>query len=75
VSDENGVRWYFSEQDPGGPSRLECYRRLLNQPANIQPSGSRAAMLLLPVATPLRRLSDLFELAKRNWRGAARDLA
>jgi hypothetical protein len=35
VCDENGLRSYFSERDPGGPSRLECYRRLLGQPVEV----------------------------------------
>ena len=29
VSDEDGLRCYFSEPDRGGLTRLECYRRLL----------------------------------------------
>ena len=29
VSDEDGLRCYFTEPDPGGLTRLECYRRLL----------------------------------------------
>jgi hypothetical protein len=29
VKDEDGLRCYITEPDPGGLSRLECYSRLL----------------------------------------------
>jgi hypothetical protein len=51
VSDENGLRWYFSEPNPGGPSRLECYRRLLAEPDRPK----------------RRRWADLLNLARLSW--------
>jgi hypothetical protein len=61
VTDIDGLRWYFSERDPGGPSRLECYRRLLGEPADVPPPPSF-------LAAHLRAFATLLELAKRNWR-------
>src|SRR5262245_34502228 len=29
---DDGLRCYFTERDRGGPTRLECYRRLLREP-------------------------------------------
>ena len=44
VSDEDGLRWYFSERDPGGPSRLECYRRLLGESDGWDHRGNLASL-------------------------------
>ena len=68
VSDENGLRWYFSERDPGGPSRLECYRRLLGESDGWDHRGNMASLLTAYDAT-LRRVVDLLDLVKQNWRG------
>jgi hypothetical protein len=68
VSDEDGVRWYFSERDPGGPSRLECYRRLLGEAGDWEQRGYLASIFFAYDAT-LRRLVDLLDLVKQNWRG------
>ena len=68
VSDENGLRWYFSERDPGGPSRLECYRRLLGEPMAATPRLA-SPLCVVASALPLRRLAEMFEVAKKGWRG------
>ena len=70
VTDEDGLRCYFSERDPGGLSRLECYRRLLAQPDDVKgcdyfPSGG----FYTYTAAALRCWTDLVEVAKRTWRG------
>jgi hypothetical protein len=63
VTDEEGLRWYFSERDDGSPSRLECYRRLLAEPAGTR--GVHGALLSLPaIAAAVRRMADLLELAR-----------
>ena len=68
VSDEDGLRWYFSERDPGGPSRLECYRRLLAEP-DVNRRDDNPSFCGLVVVATLRRLADLLEVVKRAWRG------
>jgi hypothetical protein len=68
VSDEDGVRWYFSERDRGGPSRLECYRRLLSEAGDRERRGYLASVLSAYDST-LRRVVDLLALVKQNWRG------
>ena len=72
VIGEDGLRWYFTESDPGGPSRLECYRRLLAEPADVKrPDGMTRLILAADsaVATAVRHWEDVLELAKRAWRG------
>ena len=59
---EDGVRCYFADSDHRGPSRLECYRRLL-----------RSAEVSSPESVARRspghmRFTDLVELAKGGWR-------
>ena len=61
VIDEDGLRWYFSERNPGGPSRLECYRRLLGQPEGSKQHGAIASFWLTTSAATLRRLADMLE--------------
>ena len=46
------MRCYFTERDRGGPTRLECYRRILTQPTNPPPGRARldlTAYLSMPV--------------------------
>jgi hypothetical protein len=63
VTDEEGLRWYFTERDNGSPSRLECYRRLLAEPTGTR--GIHGALLSLPpYAAAVRRVVDLLELAR-----------
>src|SRR5262245_21800913 len=59
---EDGLRCYFVlESDRGGPSRLDCYRRMLTNP---------------PPAKPSRRfsqssawwLTDLVDFTRSGWR-------
>jgi hypothetical protein len=69
VSDENGLRWYFSERDPGGPSRLECYRRLLAEPVDEPGRDYVPSFCLTAYTSAQRRWADLLELARRAWRG------
>jgi hypothetical protein len=38
---DDGLRCYFSQRDSGGPTRLECYRRLLREPEDAR-SARRA---------------------------------
>jgi hypothetical protein len=75
VSDEDGFRWYFSERDPGGPSRLECYRLLLAKPGELKGRPAYVPRFCLDAysaaAAAIARWADLFELAKRAWRGQA----
>jgi hypothetical protein len=60
VRDADGLRWYFSEPDPGGLSRLECYRRLLaqsermNRRLNRMPDGIRNLRSSIPYFPRLR---------------------
>jgi hypothetical protein len=68
VSDEDGLRWYFSERDPGGPSRLECYRRLLAEPDVNRRECIPSFRGPVVVAT-LQRVADLLEVVQRAWRG------
>jgi hypothetical protein len=70
VSDENGMRWYFSERDPGGPSRLECYRRLLAEPTDLTRRGHRASCDFSEYVAPFRRMAVLLGLAKRSWQAS-----
>jgi hypothetical protein len=66
-SDGDGMRCYFSERDRRGPSRLECYRRLLAKPDDIKQGGYRSLDLLLACA-PLQRFAAWLELGRKNWR-------
>jgi hypothetical protein len=66
VSDD-GLRCYFSERDPGGPSRLECYRRLLAESmVDTKRRRSVASIAYLGQLGAMRRLSGLLELPW-NW--------
>jgi len=62
---EDGVRCYVAESDSSGPSRLECYRRILAKPAAAKPRGHLARLPLTPLAS---RFTDLVDLAKGGWR-------
>ena len=62
---ENGVRCYSVESDRGGPSRLECYRRMLTKPAEAKPRGHLGRLSLIPLAW---RFTDLVDLARGGWR-------
>jgi hypothetical protein len=64
VSDE-GLRFYFTERARGGPSRLDCYRRLLAASADTPPSPSRATSARVAA---VRHLADLFLLPLSGWR-------
>jgi hypothetical protein len=66
VSDENGLRWYFSEPNPGGPSRLECYRRLLAEPSGPKRGRFVASAYFATYTAPLRRWTDLIDFARRG---------
>jgi hypothetical protein len=33
---DDGLRCYFTQPNPGGPSQLECYRRLLAEPVGVK---------------------------------------
>jgi len=64
VSDE-GVRCYLADSDRGGPSRLECYRRLLATSAEVSSPES------VDQHSPDRLawgFTDVVELAKGGWR-------
>jgi hypothetical protein len=63
---ENGLRWYFSEPDPGGLSRLECYRRLLAEPARPTRRRFAVSASLTAWAAPLRRWADLLDVVRRS---------
>ena len=68
VSDEDGLRCYFSEPEPRGLSRLECYRRLLGQPDATQLPAARPLNSGGPRVARLRRLADVLDLGGRNRR-------
>jgi hypothetical protein len=67
LSDGDGMRCYFSERDRRGPSRLECYRRLLAKPDDIKQGGYRSLDPFLAGA-PLQRFAALLELGRKIWR-------
>jgi hypothetical protein len=67
ISDGDGMRCYFSERDRRGPSRLECYRRLLAKPEDMKEGGYRSLDPLLACA-PLGRFAALLELGRKTWR-------
>jgi hypothetical protein len=60
---EGGLRCYFVASDWNGPSRLECYRRILSQSDAVGPMrrGTRFAGLG-------RRLTNLGEIVNGGWR-------
>jgi hypothetical protein len=58
VTGDDGLRWYFSERNPGGPSRLECYRQLLAEPGDSR-RGGYAPFSLTAYLAPLWRLTDV----------------
>jgi len=62
---EDGLRCYFVESDRNGPSRLDCYRRMLTKPAAGKPSRFGARFPLRPSAW---RLTDMVDLARGGWR-------
>jgi len=71
VSDEDGLRcYYFSEPDPGGLSRLECYRRLLAQSDRMNRRMNRAPSASGSQTALLRPFVDALELARQSWNGA-----
>lgn len=67
ISDGDGMRCYFSERDRRGLSRLECYRRLLAKPEDMEEGGYRSLDPLLACA-PLRSFAALLELGRKTWR-------
>jgi hypothetical protein len=69
VSDD-GLRCYFSERDPGGPSRLECYRRLLAEPVETRWGGhSRAHVLRASWSN--RAFENVLAFVQGGWRRLA----
>jgi hypothetical protein len=69
IKGEDGLRCYFSELDAGGPSRLECYRRLLSRTGRTMRSVHRVREARPVLAVPLRRLAAALELAGLRWNG------
>jgi hypothetical protein len=67
LSDGDGMRCYFSEGDRRGPSRLQCYRRLLAKPDDMKQGGYRSLDPLLAIV-PLQRFAALLELGRKTWR-------
>ena len=74
---DDGLRVYFSEHDRGGPSRLECYRRLLASSADRGPSAYYEPRHISAGITSVRRFADLFHLPWSGWRAqtAGQELA
>jgi hypothetical protein len=64
VTDEDGLRCYFSEPDSGGLTRLGCYRRLLAQSDRPNQRMNRAPDSRSTQTTVLRRLKYVLELAR-----------
>jgi hypothetical protein len=62
VSDE-GLRSYFTQRDPGGPSRLDCYRRLLTESRGLERAAEGAVPFVSACGASARRLADLFGFA------------
>ena len=69
IKDEDGLRCYFSESDAGGPSRLECYRRLLARTGRTTRPVHRVREAQPVLSAPLRRLAAALELAGLRWNG------
>ena len=63
---DDGLRWYFSERDRGGPSRLDCYRRLLSVPANRHEDVYDEPQRISEGVASVRRFADLFH----PWAGS-----
>jgi len=58
---EDGLRSYLTAADDSGPSRLDCYRRLLSEPDDIDAARQPSTGLAL-------RLAALADLARGGWR-------
>ena len=71
VSDEHGLRYYFSECDPGGPTRLDCYRQLLAEPVDMDEVDDQAPHPRIAGVALVRRLAELLDLARPSWRSQA----
>jgi len=63
VTDEDGLRCYFSEFASGGLSRWECYRRLLAEPDRMNQCKDQMIDLRRAPMVCVRRLMDAIELA------------
>jgi hypothetical protein len=59
---EDGVRCYFSEHARRGPTRLECYRRMLREPA--PPTPARARFELAAALAGLRRVAGWVDIMR-----------
>ena len=59
---EDGVRCYFSERAHRGPTRLECYRRMLSEPA--PPTPARPPFDLTAVLAGLRRVAGRLDIMR-----------
>jgi hypothetical protein len=62
---EEGLRCYFGDSSRRGPSRLECYRRMLSESVDVNPKGSVTRFLTGRLAW---RWTDLVKIAKGGWR-------
>jgi hypothetical protein len=59
---EDGVRCYFSERARRGPTRLECYRRMLREP--MPPTPARAPFELAAALAGLRRVAGWVDIMR-----------
>jgi hypothetical protein len=63
VSDEDGLRCYYAYREKGGPTQLECYRRLLSEP-----SATDQYAASLSLTSCVRRFADLIAVGRSGLR-------